>query len=191
MVPGQGSHGPDGLVPRLRSSADQLRTHVGRGVAAAARALGRRPGLETLLLVLILLAVVRPSDVRSGGTGRLQAGWRTRPHPSRGVGPRSGTAPGMAPAEYLGSRGSLGAVDRCQPCNSATGGQGLNPGPFLCLHRDRSNPTSETNVANGTEGMRQEPRVQIHTTPVPHTPHDPGSCLYLHTHTHTEKTRHT
>ena len=45
-------------------------------------------------------------------------------------------------------------------------------------------------VENGTEGMRQEPRVQVHTTPVPHTPHDPGSCLYLHTQTHRENTAH-
>ena len=35
---------------------------------------GRSPGLENLLSILILLTVVRAPDVRSGGTGRLQAG---------------------------------------------------------------------------------------------------------------------
>ena len=38
-------------------------------------ALGRSPGLEDLLPVLLLLAIVSPPDVRSGGTGRRQAGW--------------------------------------------------------------------------------------------------------------------
>ena len=149
MVPGQGSHGPDGLVPRIGSSADQLRTHVGRGWRPLPGALGQRPrpGNPTHL--------ARSSPpVRREGTGRLQAGWRTRPHPSRGVGQRSGTAPGTAPAaEYLGSRapwGRLTAANRATPpspgwCRApvapvAPGGQGLNPGPFLCLHRDRSIP---------------------------------------------------
>ena len=54
------------------------RTSVG-GWRPLPGALGRRPGLEILLPVLISLAVVRPPDVRSGGPGRLQAGWVGEP----------------------------------------------------------------------------------------------------------------
>ena len=55
-------------------------------------ALGRRPSLETLLPVLILLAVVRPPDVRLGGTGAA-AGWVGRRAPRSALSASSSAAP--------------------------------------------------------------------------------------------------
>ena len=68
-MPVQGSHGPDGLVLRTGKNAGWLWSHVGWWTLFGG--LGRSPGLETPLPVLVPL-VVRPPDVRLGGTGRLQ-----------------------------------------------------------------------------------------------------------------------